>query len=112
MFTFSVQFVSNTYIKLLTCFTAPTQFMIYSRKNLAVRLLPDTADCPEAVLPIQGLKSIKAIDFDPVDNFLYWVSVNIIVIILLSLIVFEILEFNSTSLFLLIKNIMLQTCAN
>lgn len=53
---------------------APTQFMIYSRRNLAVRLLPDTSDCPEAVLPIQGLKSVKAIDFDPVDNFLYWVN--------------------------------------
>lgn len=51
--------------------------MIYSQKNLAVRLLPDTSDCPEAVLSIQGLKSVKAIDFDPVHNFLYWVHVKV-----------------------------------
>lgn len=47
--------------------------MIYSQRNLAVRLLPDTLDSPEAVLPIQGLKGVKAIDFDPVHHYLYWV---------------------------------------
>lgn len=48
--------------------------MIYSHRNLAVRLVLDTSDCPEAVLPIQGLKSVKAIGFDPKHNFLYWVK--------------------------------------
>lgn len=48
--------------------------MIYSQKNLAMRLLPDSSDCSEAVLPIQGLKSVKAIDFDPEEQYLYWVS--------------------------------------
>lgn len=48
--------------------------MIYSLRNLVVRLVLDTPDCPEAVLPIQGLKAVKAIDFDPKSNFLYWVS--------------------------------------
>lgn len=56
---------------------APTQFMIYSRRNLTTRLLPDIADCPESVLPIQGLKNVKAIEFDPLDNFLYWVNKKI-----------------------------------
>lgn len=55
-------------------FVAPSHYMIYSLRNLVVRLVPDTLDCPEAVLPIQGLKAVKAIDFDPKSNFLYWVS--------------------------------------
>lgn len=54
-------------------FLAPVSFMIYSQRNLAVRLVLDTEDCPEAVLPMQGLKGVKAIDFDPKDNYLYWV---------------------------------------
>lgn len=52
----------------------PVNFMIYSLKNLVVRLLPDTGDCPEALLPVQQLKSIKAIDFDPKSNVLYWID--------------------------------------
>lgn len=47
--------------------------MIYSQRNLAVRLVPDMLDSPEAVLPIQGLKGVKAIDFDPIQHFFYWV---------------------------------------
>ncbi|CAH0560791.1 unnamed protein product [Brassicogethes aeneus] len=52
----------------------PSNFMIYSQRNLAVRLVPDTKECPEAVLPMQGLKAVKAIDFDPKDNYLYWIE--------------------------------------
>ncbi|CAG9761873.1 unnamed protein product [Ceutorhynchus assimilis] len=52
----------------------PTSFMIYSLKNLVVRLVPDTSDCPEAVLPVQGLKAVRAIDFDPKNNALYWID--------------------------------------
>ncbi|XP_030745699.1 low-density lipoprotein receptor-related protein 6 [Sitophilus oryzae] len=53
----------------------PTSFMIYSLKNLVVRLVPDdVSDCPEAVLPIQGLKAVRAIDFDPKNNVVYWVD--------------------------------------
>lgn len=47
--------------------------MIYSQRNLAVRLLPDSQECLEAVLPIHRLKNVKAIDFDPVHQNLYWV---------------------------------------
>ncbi|XP_050299730.1 low-density lipoprotein receptor-related protein 6 [Anthonomus grandis grandis] len=54
--------------------TAPVKFMIYSLKNLIVRLVPDTSDCPEAVLPVQGMKAVKAIDFDLKNNHLYWID--------------------------------------
>lgn len=53
---------------------APKSFMVYAQRNLAVRLVPDTSECPEAVLPVHGLKAVKAIDFDTKSNFLYWVS--------------------------------------
>lgn len=53
---------------------APKWFMIYSQRNSVVRFVPDSVDCPEAVLPIQNLKGIKAINFDPVTHYLYWVS--------------------------------------
>ncbi|XP_025837382.1 low-density lipoprotein receptor-related protein 6 [Agrilus planipennis] len=56
-----------------TC-TAPKQFMLYSQRNLVVRLLPDTSDCTEAFIPVQGLKGVKAIDFDPVNHYLYWIE--------------------------------------
>lgn len=50
--------------------------MIYSQRNLTVRLLPSPTECLEVVLPIQGLKSVKAIEFDPIEKFLYWVNFN------------------------------------
>nr|XP_023018542.1 low-density lipoprotein receptor-related protein 6 [Leptinotarsa decemlineata] len=52
----------------------PDRFMIYSSRSLVVRLVPDTSDCPEAVLPIQGLKALKAIDYDPKSDFIYWIE--------------------------------------
>lgn len=52
----------------------PINFMIFSLRNLIVRLVPDTSDCPEAVLPIQGLKAVKAIDYDQRTNYLYWID--------------------------------------
>ncbi|XP_060530301.1 low-density lipoprotein receptor-related protein 6 isoform X2 [Cylas formicarius] len=52
----------------------PSHFMIYSLKNLVVRLVPDTSDCPEAVLPIHGLKAVRAVDYDIRNNVLYWID--------------------------------------
>lgn len=50
--------------------------MIYSQRNTVVRFVPDSTDCPEAVLPIQNLKGVKAIHFDPISHYLYWVSLK------------------------------------
>ncbi|KAJ3659363.1 hypothetical protein Zmor_011053 [Zophobas morio] len=52
----------------------PENFMVYTQKNLTVRVLPSPAGCLEAVLPIQGLKWIRAIAFDPLERFLYWIE--------------------------------------
>lgn len=55
----------------------PKSFMVYSQRNSVVRFVPDTKDCPEAVMPIHNLKTIKAVTFDPVSRYLYWVSLNL-----------------------------------
>lgn len=65
----------NVSERISVCVAAPTKFMIYSQRNLAVRLLPDSRECLEAVLPIHRLKLVKAIDFDPVHQNLYWVTI-------------------------------------
>ncbi|XP_022921032.1 low-density lipoprotein receptor-related protein 6 [Onthophagus taurus] len=63
------------YVKTNQTCLPPEKFIIYSQKNLVVRLLPDSqTDCLEAVLPIHGLKNVKSIDFDPVKQYLYWIE--------------------------------------
>lgn len=34
----------------------------------------DTVDAPDIVLPIPGIRNIRAIDYDPIEQFLYWVD--------------------------------------
>ncbi|XP_044734866.1 low-density lipoprotein receptor-related protein 6 [Chrysoperla carnea] len=52
---------------------APEEYLIFSQKNMMSRLLPDTLDCPDAVLPFQA-KLITAIEYDPVTQFFYWIE--------------------------------------
>ncbi|XP_074659791.1 low-density lipoprotein receptor-related protein 6-like [Tubulanus polymorphus] len=55
-----------------TCI-APGSFLLFSQKNMINRMLQDN-DSPDIVLPIQSLRNIKAIDFDPSERFVYWVD--------------------------------------
>lgn len=48
--------------------------MIYSLRNVIGRMLPDTNDCPDIVLRVQGLKNVRAIEFDPVTQYVYWID--------------------------------------
>ena len=34
----------------------------------------DHDNSPNIVLPIQGLRNIKALTFDPVDEYIYWIE--------------------------------------
>lgn len=54
--------------------SAPSAFLLYSQRNSINRLIWETEDCPDIPLPIQNLKNVRAIEFDPVNQFLYWVS--------------------------------------
>lgn len=57
-----------------TC-SPPTMFLLYSQRNSINRLIWETDDCPDVPLPVQNLRNIRAIEYDPVSQFLYWVSV-------------------------------------
>ncbi|XP_033324031.1 low-density lipoprotein receptor-related protein 6 [Megalopta genalis] len=53
---------------------APNTFMMYSLRNAIYRFLPDTNDCPDIVLRIQGLKNVRSIEFDPITQHIYWID--------------------------------------
>ena len=36
----------------------------------------DTPDLTDVVLPVSGLRQAVAVDFDPVDKFMYWSDVE------------------------------------
>ncbi|KAJ8675255.1 hypothetical protein QAD02_011041 [Eretmocerus hayati] len=55
-----------------TC-NAPKNFMVYSFRNMMGRFLPDTKDCPDVTLRVQGLKNVRAIEFDPISQYIYWI---------------------------------------
>lgn len=37
-------------------------------------MIPDDQQSPDIILPIHGLRNVKAIDYDPLDKFIYWVD--------------------------------------
>lgn len=58
----------------LTC-VPPKRFMIYSLRNAMARYLPDLPDdCADTVLRLQGLKNVRAIEYDPVTQHVYWID--------------------------------------
>lgn len=56
-----------------TC-EAPESFMLFSQKNAVSRLVTDTNDALDIILPIHGMKNVKKIAYDPVKNHLYWID--------------------------------------
>lgn len=63
---------------LFVFFLAPKTFLLFSQKNTISRLVINNddfdPDTPEVVLPIPQLKNIKALSYDPIQHFLYWVE--------------------------------------
>ncbi|XP_014208646.1 low-density lipoprotein receptor-related protein 6 [Copidosoma floridanum] len=55
-----------------TC-VAPKNFIVYSYRNVMGRFLPDANDCPDITLRVQGLKNVRAIEFDPISQYIYWI---------------------------------------
>lgn len=53
---------------------APESFILFSQKNSISRISANVFDAPDVVLPIQNLRSIKALAFDPVDRYVYWID--------------------------------------
>ncbi|XP_071041955.1 low-density lipoprotein receptor-related protein 1B [Parasteatoda tepidariorum] len=56
-----------------TC-SYPKAFMLFSQRNSINRFLIDTLDSPEIKFSIPNLKNVKGLDYDPVDQFVYWID--------------------------------------
>ncbi|XP_064603510.1 low-density lipoprotein receptor-related protein 6-like isoform X2 [Liolophura sinensis] len=56
-----------------TC-AAPATFLLFSQKNAISRMVLHAQDNLDVILPIQGLRNIKAISYDPVKEFVYWID--------------------------------------
>lgn len=54
----------------------PKNYVIFSQKNSFGRLLTNASDAPDAPIPVLG-KNIRAIEYDPIQHTIYWVSINI-----------------------------------
>ena len=52
--------------------TGPVHFLLLARKVDIRRISLDTPDLTDVVVPVSGLRHAIAIDFDPVDKFVYW----------------------------------------
>uniref|UniRef100_T1J651 EGF-like domain-containing protein n=1 Tax=Strigamia maritima TaxID=126957 RepID=T1J651_STRMM len=53
---------------------APETFLLFSQKNTISRMVVGVEDSPDIVLPIHGLKNIKALSYDQKDKFIYWID--------------------------------------
>ena len=52
--------------------SGPVHFLFLARKNDLRRISLDTPNLIDVVLPVSGIKHAVAIDFDPVDEYVYW----------------------------------------
>ena len=52
--------------------TGPVHFLLLVRKVDIRRISLDTPDRTVVIVPVPGIRHAVAIDFDPVDKFVYW----------------------------------------
>ncbi|GBP07556.1 Low-density lipoprotein receptor-related protein 6 [Eumeta japonica] len=57
----------------LTCLE-PEEFLLFAHKNTIGRVMITSGESYDAFLPITGLRNVKAIEYDPVNRFLYWMD--------------------------------------
>jgi len=54
---------------------APETFLLFSQRTSISRMLVDAVGvAPDVRLPVRGLKSVRALDCDPVDLVAYWIE--------------------------------------
>ncbi|XP_037297388.1 LOW QUALITY PROTEIN: low-density lipoprotein receptor-related protein 6-like [Manduca sexta] len=54
--------------------TEPEEFLLFAQKNAVGRILVANGESNDAFIPLTGLKNVKAIEYDPVNKFLYWMD--------------------------------------
>ncbi|XP_026326416.1 low-density lipoprotein receptor-related protein 6 [Hyposmocoma kahamanoa] len=57
----------------LTC-SEPEEFLLFAQRNSIGRIYVANGECNDAYIPLTGLKSVKAIEYDPVKKHLYWME--------------------------------------
>ncbi|XP_049888265.1 low-density lipoprotein receptor-related protein 6 [Pectinophora gossypiella] len=57
----------------LTC-SEPEEFLLFAQKNAIGRIVVANGECNDAAIPLTGLKSVRAIEYDPVNKYLYWMD--------------------------------------
>lgn len=55
-------------------FAAPRLFMLYSTKTDIRRILFNSSDNLDVVLPIRGLSDVQAIDYDINSHLVFWID--------------------------------------
>ena len=53
-------------------FSGPKELLLLVQRTDISKISLDTPDYTSIVLPLTGIKRAMAIDFDPVDKYLYW----------------------------------------
>ena len=53
-------------------FIGPVHFLLLARKVDLRHISLDTPDLTDVVVPVSDIRHAVAIDFDPVDKFIYW----------------------------------------
>ena len=54
--------------------SAPDAHLLFALKSSISRMMLNMDESPEIVLPIQGLRNIKAIAHDAIDGHIYWID--------------------------------------
>ncbi|KAI5641104.1 low-density lipoprotein receptor repeat class B domain-containing protein [Phthorimaea operculella] len=57
----------------MTCIE-PEEFLLFAQKNAIGRIVVANGECNDAPISLTGLKSVSAIEYDPVNKFLYWMD--------------------------------------
>ncbi|XP_062917915.1 low-density lipoprotein receptor-related protein 5-like isoform X1 [Mobula hypostoma] len=56
-----------------TC-SLPVSFLLFSQKTAISRMILDEQQSPDIILPVHGLRNVKAVDYDAVDKLIYWID--------------------------------------
>ncbi|CAH2108805.1 unnamed protein product [Euphydryas editha] len=57
----------------LTC-SEPEEFLLFAQKNAVGRIVNTNGECSDAFIPLTGLRSVRAVEFDPINRHLYWMD--------------------------------------
>ncbi|XP_068671663.1 low-density lipoprotein receptor-related protein 6-like [Montipora foliosa] len=60
----------------MTCEQGPVNFLLLARKRDFRLISLDTTDFSDVAVPVFGIRETYAIDFDPIDKFIYWSDIK------------------------------------